>query len=680
MEVAFFSNILIVTGLSAAVLYLCHLLKIPVIIGFLITGVIAGPQALGLISDLESVHALAEIGIILLLFTIGIEFSFQHLFQARRPVLVGGSIQIAVTGLIIVSISLYAGLPLTESILVGFIVSLSSTAIVMKLLQERAEVDTPHGNTVLGILIFQDIIVIPMMLMIPVLAGIGHVAGRQFSLIQVAQIGVVLLLIVAARMAVPQILFMVTRTRSRELFFLSLVVICLGIAWLTNRLGLSLALGAFLGGLIISESEYSHEALSHLLPFRDVFMSFFFISVGMLLDLSFFLSRPILLVLLAAGVILLKVVFAGVASGFVGLPIRNVIIAGFCLGQIGEFSFILSASGLNAGLMPLSHYQTFLAVSILTMIATPFMIMGAPQLANVSSRVRFLSVLDRDILEQSRKERITEKNHLIIVGYGLNGRNLARAARKGGIPYVIIEMNPVVIREERAKGEPIFYGDATKEQILEHANIAEASSIVVVINDPAAAARIVWLSRKLNPGIYIIVRTRFIREMDNFSALGANEVIPEEFETSVEIFSRVLRNYLVPKDEIENLIREIRSEGYDMLRSVAPDALACSDFRACLPDLHLTSVRLAGGSPLVGASLAGSGIREQFGVTLMALVRESENITNPPPETVFSQGDILVVAGRTGEIAEFERQVKGENRTSAAQANLPVLISSQNKE
>jgi len=660
MDAAFFSHILVISALSAAVLYVCHLLKIPVIIGFLITGIIAGPQALGLISELEAVRILAEIGIIMLLFTIGIEFSFQNLFRFRRPALVGGSIQIAGTCLVIVLISLYAGLPLAESILVGFIVSLSSTAIVMKLLQERAEVDTPHGSTVLGILIFQDIMVVPMMLFIPVLAGVGQVAGKQFSFFQLLQIGAVLLIIAAARWAVPKVLFWVTRTRSRELFFLNLILICMGIAWLTNRLGLSLALGAFLAGLIISESEYSHEALSHLLPFREVFMSFFFISIGMLLDLSFFFSQPLLLISLAGAVIIIKVIFAGIASGIVGLPIRNAVIAGLSLGQIGEFSFILSASGLSAGLMPQEHYQAFLAVSILTMIATPFMIIGAPQLANITSRVRFLGGLDRDIVEHSRTNRINDENHLVIVGFGVNGRNLARAARKSGIPYVIIEMNPTVIREERAKGEPIFYGDATKEQILEHANIARARSIVVVINDPTAAARIVWLSRKLNPGIYIIVRTRFLSEMDNFSALGADEVIPEEFETSVEIFSRVLRNYLLPKDEIHNLISEIRAEKYDMLRSVDTEALACPDFRACLPDLELTSVRLPEGSPMLGTSLADSRIREEFGVTVMALVRGNESITNPPPDVVFMPGDILVVAGHSGEIARFEKQIRGK--------------------
>lgn len=655
MEAAFFSNLLVISALSAAVLYICHLLKVPIIIGFLITGIIAGPQSLGLISDQESVQVLAEIGIIMLLFTIGIEFSFHKLFRFRRQALAGGSIQIAGTCLVVVLISIYAGLSPAEAVLAGFIVSLSSTAIVMKLLQERAEVDTPHGSAVLGILIFQDIMVVPMMLMVPVLAGAGNVAGKSFSPLQLLKIGAVLLLILAARWAVPRVLYGVTRTRSRELFFLNLILICLGIAWLTNRLGLSLALGAFLAGLIISESEYSHEALSHLLPFREVFMSFFFISVGMMLDLSFFLAKPALLIIAAGVVILLKAIFAGLAAGVAGLPLRNLVIAGFGLAQIGEFSFILSASGMNAGLIPQEHYQAFIAVSIITMIATPFMIMGAPRLANRASRSRLLGRLDRDIVEQTRKEGRAESDHLIIVGFGLNGRNLARAARKSGIPYVIIEMNPTVIREERAKGEPIFYGDATQEKILEHANIEKARSIVVVINDPAAAARIVWLARKLNPGIYILVRTRFLSEMEHFSDLGADEVIPEEFETSVEIFSRVLRNYLLPRDEIETLIAEIRAEEYDMLRSVAPDALACSDLRTCLPELRLASVRLSAGSPLPGASLAGSGIREEFGLTLMALVRGNENITNPPPDIIFEPGDVLVVAGRADEIAKFEQ-------------------------
>lgn len=302
MEITFLTNVLIVVGLSAAVLYICHIIKVPVIVGFLITGVLAGPQGLALIADTKAVHTLAEAGIILLLFTLGIEFSFQNLVQFKKPVLIGGSLQVIFTCAAATLVSLYAGLPVAESIFIGFVVSLSSTAIVMKLLQERAEVETPHGSTVLGILIFQDIIVVPMILLVPVLAGMDFMTG-EFSLSGIIPAIIVVALIFAARWALPHILFRVTRTRSRELFLLTIAAICFGIAWLTHKAGLSLALGAFLAGLIISESEYSHEALGHFLPFRDVFMSFFFISIGMLLNLKLFLAHPVLLLAIALGVL-----------------------------------------------------------------------------------------------------------------------------------------------------------------------------------------------------------------------------------------------------------------------------------------------------------------------------------------------------------------------------------------
>lgn len=657
MEITFLTNVLIVVGLSAAVLYICHVLKVPVIVGFLITGVLAGPQGLALIADTKAVHALAEAGIIFLLFTLGIEFSFQNLVQFKKPVLIGGSLQVVFTCIAATLVALYAGLPLAESIFIGFVVSLSSTAIVMKILQERAEVETPHGSTVLGILIFQDIIVVPMILLVPVLAGMKLVSG-EFSLSGIIPAILVVALIFAARRAMPHVLFRVTRTRSRELFLLTIAAICFGIAWLTHKAGLSLALGAFLAGLIISESEYSHEALGHILPFRDVFMSFFFISIGMLLNLKLFLAHPVLLLAIALGVLGLKSLLASAASGFTGVPIRTMLIAGLALGQIGEFSFVLCESGLRAGLLPAEHYQIFLAVSIITMIATPFMISGAPRFAELTNQFSFLRKFDLGAMQETRKEAVNMKDHLVIIGFGINGRNLARVARASRIPYVIIEMNPVVIREERARGEPIFYGDATKDLILKHANVEEARCLVIVINDPAATARITWLARKLNPRLFIIVRTRFLREIEQLRELGASEVIPEEFETSVEIFSRVMRNYLLPRDEIERLIADVRSEGYEMLRSVSADALLCTDIRACLPEVELNSVRLSEKSPLKGKSLAETEMRKKFRVTLMAVSRNGEVISNPAPDIIFQLDDILVLAGEKRDVAEVERLVK----------------------
>ncbi|MBA4397840.1 MAG: potassium transporter KefB, partial [Syntrophus sp. (in: bacteria)] len=301
------NDILIIIGLSAFVLYLCHLMRVPIIVGFLFTGLISGPFGLGLVRDIEAVKILAEVGVVLLLFTIGLEFSFRNLLQIRRSVLMGGSLQVVITVAAAFGVSRSFGLGIGESVLIGFLVSLSSTAIVMKILQDRAEVETPQGNTALGILIFQDIIIVPMMLLVPLLAGEGQGWSTDSLLLLLAKIiAIVALVIVSAKWVVPYAFYNIARTKSRELFLLSVIAICLAVAWLTHLAGLSLALGAFLAGLIISESEYSHQALGNILPFRDVFTSFFFVSVGMLLNMGFLLEHPLYLALLALCVFIFK--------------------------------------------------------------------------------------------------------------------------------------------------------------------------------------------------------------------------------------------------------------------------------------------------------------------------------------------------------------------------------------
>jgi monovalent cation:H+ antiporter-2, CPA2 family len=645
------SDILVIVGLSVLVLYLCLRVRIPIIVGFLLTGLISGPHGLGLVRDIESVKILAEIGVVLLLFTIGLEFSFRNLLQIRRSVILGGSLQVGLTVLVAFVIARSFGQTTGESVLIGFLVSLSSTAIVMKFLQDRAEVETPQGNAALGILIFQDIVVVPMMLFIPLLAGEASGGTDAFLLFLAKVVFIIALVFISAKWVVPQAFYRIARTKSRELFLLSVIAICLAVAWLTHMAGLSLALGAFLAGLIISESEYSHQALGNILPFRDVFTSFFFVSIGMLLNMGFFLAHPLLLSALALGVLAFKALMVGLISIFLGLPLRTVILVGISLGQVGEFSFILSEKAVPYGLLAGDMNQGFLAVSVLTMMATPFALSAAPRLASWILKWPLPAKIKRGSSPAPRSAQIHEKNHLIIVGFGLNGRNLARAAKSSGIPYVIIEMNPTAVREERAKGEPIHFGDATQEAILQHAHIKAAKALVVVINDPAATRRITELARRLNPKLYLVVRTRFLQEIGPLSELGADDVIPEEFETSVEIFSRVLAKYLLPKEEIEKFVTEIRSERYEMLRSLSREATTCTDLELCLPDVEIKSFRIAAESPFIGKTLAQTELRKKMGVSVLALRRKNEILSNPAADVVFQAGDILFVVGEPEKIA-----------------------------
>ncbi|MBN1381697.1 MAG: cation:proton antiporter [Deltaproteobacteria bacterium] len=655
------SDILIIMLIAVAAVYFCHRIRIPMIVGFLFTGIIAGPRGLGLIGDMEAVKTLAEVGVVLLLFTIGLEFSFRNLFNIRRVVLLGGSIQVAFTFVVFCLAALRFGLPVREAVLIGFLVGLSSTAIVMKIFQDRAEMDTPHGNTALGILIFQDLIVVPMMLSIPYLAGTAGQEAHAILIFLAELAGISLFVLVCTKWLVPWFFYNVARTRSRELFLLSVIVLCLAVAWLTHMMGLSLALGAFLAGLIVSESEYGEQALGNVLPFKDVFTSFFFVSIGMLFDMGFLLDHPLLIVFTALMVLACKSLTAGLAAVLVGLPLRSAVLVGFSLSQIGEFSFILAAAALQVGLMKDFYYQYFLAVSVLSMLMAPFVINIAPYVADQLQKLPLSRKIKRGSCAHrpGPRAKMKLKDHLIIIGFGLNGRNLARAATIGSIPHVIIEMNPAVVREERKIGTPIFYGDATQEAILLHADVKDARSIAIVINDAAATRRVTELARRLHPGIYILVRTRYVSEIRHLKVLGADEVIPEEFETSVEIFSRILNKYLLPKDEIERLIAEIRQDGYQMFRSLSRDAASCDDLRLCLPDVEISSFRIKKTSPLIGKTLIETEMRKKYGVTLLAINRDSQIMSNPAADFKFLEGDILFVVGQRDRILEVEQLVNG---------------------
>jgi CPA2 family monovalent cation:H+ antiporter-2 len=619
-------------------------------VGFLLTGVLAGPYGLGLIKAVHEVEVLAEIGVILLLFTIGMEFSLRALVRIKKFVLLGGSIQVALTILVtFVLVYLQFGCTFGESLFIGFLVSLSSTAIVLKILQERAEIDSPHGLTSLAILIFQDLIVVPMMLFTPLLAGTGGEIGRSLLILLGKGVGIIVLVILSTKWIVPQVLYHIARTRSRELFLLSVVVLCFAIAWLTSSVGLSLALGAFLAGLIISESEYSYKALGDILPFRDVFASFFFVSVGMLLDVGFFLEAPGRVIPIVLIVLALKAIIGGMTTVLLGLPLRTAILVGLTLAQVGEFSLILAWSGVKLGFLQGELYQLFLAVAVLTMGLTPFLVASAPRAANLALRLptppRLKSGMHRE------EQKVEMKDHLVIIGFGINGRNLSRAAKVAGIPKVIIEMNPETVRQERARGMKIFYGDATQGPVLEHAGVRNARVVSVAISDAAATRRVVELVRRINHKVHIIVRTRFLREMAPLYDLGANEVIPEEFETSVEIFTRVLKKYLVPGDEIEKHVSEVRSDGYQMLRSLSVPPTSVSDISVDLPDVELSILRVSQGSLINGRSLIDLELRKRHGVSVLAIRRGDRIISNPDAETRVLADDVVVVLGTPDKIA-----------------------------
>jgi len=650
MAIQLLNDIIVIFLISIVAIFAGHRLRVPEVVGFLATGVVAGPYGLRLVHEVEQIEVLAEVGVVLLLFAIGIEFSFDKLLRIRRPTLVGGPLQVVVTFLATTVIAIEVGLPLNESIFAGFLVALSSTAVVLKILQDRDEVDSPHGGTTLGMLIFQDIAVVPMMLFVPLLAAEESTSLSMPLLLMLAKgVGIIFLVIVGAKLIVPALLYQVVRLRSSELFLLTVILICLSVAWISYSAGLSLALGAFLAGLIISESEYSYQALGNIIPFRDVFTSFFFVSIGMLLDVGFFIERAELVMALALGVLILKAIVAGGVSLLLGYPIRTGVLVGLALAQIGEFSFILSKTGLDSGILGRGEYQLFLAVSVLTMAATPFVIAASPKAADLLHRLPLPGKLKAGHPFAAIPERM--ENHLVIIGYGFVGRTLARAARVGELPYLILDMNPEKVRTERASGEPIHYGDATQELVLRHADLDAARVVVVAVSDEMATRRIIEMARKINPKVYIMARVRYLDEAAGCYDRGADEVIPEEFETSVEIFSRVLGKYLVPRTEIEKMIVEVRSHGYDMFRNVEIEPASISDLRRYLPNVEVVTVKVEEKAPAVGKTLADLELRKKLGVSVIGIIRQSGNILNPQSETEIAAGDVLLVLGTSEQIA-----------------------------
>ncbi len=656
-------EIVIILGLSAVMIFLFHRFKLPAILGLLITGILAGPYGLGFISDLKEVDLLEEIGIIFLLFIIGIEFSLKSLVSIRKTVLIGGSIQVLGSALAFFLVMIWIGFTVPQAAFTGLVFSLSSTAIVLKVLQEKGSIHTPHGKIAVGILIFQDLAVVPMILFTELLTSETPNLWVSGGWLILKIILVIFVVLYGGRNLIPKILEAVANTKSKELFILTTMVICFSVAWATHALGLSLALGAFFAGLIISESDYKHQVVGNVLPFREIFMSFFFVSVGMLLDINFFKSHLVVIILLTVVVIVLKFSIASLAVRILKYPIRSSLLVGLSLFQVGEFAFIVSATGIENNLLTPDNYQYFLSIALLTMGMTPFVIGFSEPITRAllkwrlpGDRQKRLPVLAHP--EHSPGESSGLNNHLVIVGFGINGTNVANVAQMADIPYVAIELDPFIVRTEKKNGFSITYGDATEDSVLQGINIEQARVVVIAISDIEATKNIIFNIRQLTKTAFIVVRTRYVHDIENILDLGANEVIPEEFETSIEIFTRVLHQYLVPQNKVEDMTNQIRSGNYKMLRSVSQyykNQYALSN----IPDIELSTIQVhAEMQSLIGKSIGEAKIRQNYGITIVAVKRGDTFIAEVDKDLVIRSDDVLYVLGVHKAVSSFYEKVK----------------------
>ncbi len=637
---------------AAIIAYACFRVGLVPIVGFLVAGVVIGPHALGLVRDQAMVDAAAEVGVMFLLFTIGIEFSLEKLGRIKRLIFGGGGLQVVTASLGMMLLLMAFGVDWRAGLFTGFLVALSSTAIVLKLLADRLETNSPHGQVALGLLIFQDLAVIVMVLLVPMLAGGGGSIGAIAWALGKAGAIIVVVLVVARRV-MPLALEQVARTCSPELFLLSVIAICFGTAFLTNLAGVSLSLGAFLAGLVVSESRFSEHALGEILPLQILFSAAFFVSVGMLLDLGFLVTHLPLVLAAVAVVLLVKVLTTAGSVRALAYPLPVAAATGLMLAQVGEFSFVLERAGRALGLTPAGlgsdGSQVFIASTVLLMVATPLLTSLGVAFGN---RVGKLEEVRVEKTAPASSEYAGLENHVVVAGYGDAARRLVRVLHGSHIPYVITTLNPAGANEAERDGLPVLRGDATKLHTLQLVGADHAKLLVIADDDPGTARRIAAVARTINPTMRILVRTAYVSEVEALAAVGVDRVIAEELESVVQLFTDVMRTYSIDSNEIMENEANIRSAGYAALRSLGPPADAVAECTLGPDCLDRRTVLVRDGAPAVGQTLAELNLDNRFAISVEALHRGSTRIDEPGPGTSVEPGDELLLAGSAAAFAQ----------------------------
>jgi CPA2 family monovalent cation:H+ antiporter-2 len=653
-ELPVLRELALLAGVSLAVILLFRRIKLPPVVGFLFTGVLLGPGGFGLIRDPETISTLAEIGVVLLLFTVGLEFSLGDLKKLGARAALAGALQVGLTAAVVAVLLLVAGVHPARAIFFGILLAPSSTALVFRLLTDRGELASPHGKLLTAVLLVQDLAVVAMAMLLPVLGEWAGGAGRSGPPVaaDALRAGMTIVLAVLAflmaRRIVPWLIDRASRGRSSETFLAAVILIVLGSAVASQAAGLSLALGAFLAGLVLAESELRSQVIADILPFRDTFSSVFFISIGMLLVPRTVIDQPLWVLAATIGMVAWKFVAAALAGRLSGAPWRTAVAAGLGLAHVGEFSFVLAQSGAPAGLLPAPWGQYFLAGAVFSIMVTPWLVGHAPDWALrfellVRSWRPEKSVPGQEVEASPQSTLLSD--HVVIAGFGLNGQNVARVLRATRIAHVVLDMAPEAIARCALEGSPAIIGNATQTEILRRAGVARARVMVVALSDPFASRHATQLARAANPHVFILVRTRAVSEIDGLYQAGASLVIPEEFETSIEIFTSVLREYHVPNNIVDAQVMLLRQERYSLLRGQKLPRSVIEQLDAVLTRGTTEAVVLLHHSPAIGKTLWETGLLDHEGVTLIAIVRGGHAMVDFDPQLELRVGDTLVVTG-----------------------------------
>ncbi len=646
--------VLVLLASSVLAVVACRSLSLPPIIGYLVTGLALGPHALGLIEDSEETHRLAEFGVVFLMFSIGLEFSLPRMLAMRRVVFGLGLAQVSASVALCVLASVALGGSWQAGLVLGGAAAMSSTAIVSKLLAERMELDSPHGREIIGVLLFQDLAVVPLLILIPAL---GRPAGETsvaigFALAKAAvALGV---LVVVGPKAMRAWFGVVARRRSTELFVLNVLLITLALAFLSGLAGLSLALGAFLAGMLISETEYRYQVEQDIKPFRDVLLGLFFVTVGMMLDTRLVLGHPVLVLLLLALLMGAKLGLIALLSRLFGSSPGTALRVGLSLAQGGEFGFVLLTLARGEGIVQDQVLQALLAAMILSMLATPFMIGASNRIVMRLARSEWMQ---RSLeLHRIAVKSIETEQHVIILGYGRNGQRLARMLEAEKVRYVALDLDPERVREAVLAGDAVVFADCAHSEALVAAGISRAAAVVITFAGAAAAVRVLANIHALNPTVPVIVRAREERDIAKLTAAGASEVVPEAFESGLMLASHTLVWIGVPLARVMRRMRRVRDEHYGPLRGLFHGAGDEPDVgEEAQPRLH--AVTLGTGAHAVGRALDALALA-QLGVQVRAVRRPGAARNLEPTEAGgLEAGDVVILLGVPESLALAEAKL-----------------------
>jgi len=617
--------------------------RIPTVVGYLLTGIIAGPHLLSLVGARHEIELMAEIGVVLLLFTIGLEFSLSHLLRIRRIVFLGGFVQVFFTAGGFLLLSHFYGMDWKGALLVGFLAALSSSALVLKLLQERSELTSNYGRTVLGILIFQDLLLVPLLLFTNLLADTSVNFPREIMILTGKVVIIVGFVYAGNKWVLPWLLNLIALTKNQELFMMSVFLICFAIALLTSELGMSLALGAFLAGLMISESEYSYNVFGNFQPVKDIFASFFFVSVGMLLDISFVIENYQLVLLTIVLVLVIKTIIAGGTGFILGHTFNGTVLIGLALSQVGEFSFILAKVGYDNSILSDFYYHLFLAVAVITIALTPFLFSVSSPLAKLLLKLPLPEYLINGLFPLKEVEIPVIRNHLVIIGKDASALKLSKMAKYNNLQHVSIVFDPSIARDKINDGELVVYGDAVNEPILKKAHVDTADIVAISIGSIVPSLAIIDKVRQMNKNAYILVRSTFIKNVEPLYKLGADLVLPEKLEIAINMFNRILLKRLIPQNEVNRIMTRLRTMSLGSFTE--KDMLNKPSILDEFSNIDITAVSVEEGSQAEGKSLIELDLRKNTGVTLLAIRRGNEVIEHPSPDVKFLRNDIAYLMG-----------------------------------